>query len=60
MSCLDLIVLMDQIKQVQLLTLILMQPFGLDIIQRICGNLYLLGLPEPVCQRLLILLFYPC
>ena len=41
-------------KQVQLLTLILMQALGLDIEHRIGVDAHLLGTQQPVCQCLLI------
>ena len=56
--CLDLIILMDEVQQVQLLTLILVQPLGLDIEHGIGVHCHLLGAQQPVCQRCLVGLFH--
>ena len=49
---------MDEVQQVQLLTLILVQPLGLDIEHGIGIHCHLLGAQQPVCQRCLVGLFY--
>ena len=48
MTCLDLVILMDEVEQVQLLTLVLMQTFGLDIEHGLRVHGDVLGVQQPV------------
>ena len=58
MPCLDLVVLMDEVQQIQLLALILVQTLGLDIEHGIGVHRYLLGAQQPLRQRRLVGLFH--
>ena len=58
MSCLNLVVLVDEVQQVELLALVLMQALGLDIEHCIGVHAHLLGVQQPVCQRFLVGLFH--
>ena len=58
MTCLDLVILMDEVEQVQLLTLVLMQTFGLDIEHGLRVHGDVLGVQQPVGQRFLVGLFH--
>jgi len=55
---LDLVVLVDEVQQIQLLTLVLMQTFGLDIEHGLRVHGDVLGVQQPVGQRFLVGLFH--
>ena len=55
---LDLVVLVDEVQQIQLLTLILMQALGLDIEHGIGVHGDVLRMQQPVGKSLLVCLFH--
>ena len=58
MPCLDLVVLVDEVQQVELLALILVQALGLDIEHCIGVHAHLLGVQQPIGKRFLVGLFH--
>ena len=56
-ACLDLVILMDEVEQVQLLTLVFVQALGLDIEHGIGVHGDVLGAQQPVGKGLLVCLF---
>ena len=54
MPCLDFIILVDEVEQVQLLALVLMQALGLNIKDSLRVHRDILGVQQPVCQLLLV------
>ena len=54
MACLDLVILVDEIEQVELLTLVLMQTFGLDIKHGIGVYGDILRMQQPVGKGLFV------
>ena len=58
MPCLDLVVLMDEVQQIQLLAFILVQTLGLDIEHGVGVHRYFLGAQQPLRQGRLIGFFH--